>query len=120
MIRRTIVNYIKAHKKEWFDELLKESFVVVDPKDVLHIVSPNSAFFGDKELTSEEFEQIVREAERLKRSFLWNVISRELRFEASNLIAYKSKTEEDIIGGKMMLYCISTIEDLLDRLTNTN
>src|SRR3990167_3106283 len=94
---------LKLYKQETIDLLLKETFTVIDPKDILRI-SPNQAFFGDKEIPSDTIDQLVRDAERLRRSLLWQVLSRQMRYEASKLIAYQSKTTDDMIGGKMMLY----------------
>ena len=114
--RKTLIEYLKQNRSEIVDELLKETFVVVDPKDIL-LVSDTGATFGGKEVPPDKIEQLVNDAVRYKRSFLWQALSRQLRFEASNLIAYKSKNTDDMLGGKMMLYCISVIEDLLDELS---
>lgn len=117
-IERIILQFLMGRQKqEIVDKLLKETFKVIDPKDVLRIESPNQGWFGGKELKQDDIDRLIYEGSRLKSSFLWQVLSRQLRYEASNLIAYKSKTPEDMIGGKMMLYSIEVIEELLDNLS---
>ncbi len=103
-------------RKKFIDWLIKDLFVVIDERD-LFFSDNGVAYFGGKPLSQEDYEHLRRDAERFKKSYLWSVLSRRLKWEATDAIANKSQTEDDIISGKLILYIVKVIENVIRDIT---
>jgi len=102
-------------RKKFIDYLVKDLFVVIDERDLFYI-KDGIAYFGGKEISIEDRERLRIDAERFHKSYLWNIISRRLKWEGTDKIANKSQTIEDIIGGKIILYITKVIDNTLDEI----
>ena len=59
-------------------------------------------YSGDRELTEHEIRQIKAEARVLLNSRLWQVLEQDIEYQSYRTIFTKSRTEIDLIGGKML------------------
>jgi S-adenosylmethionine:diacylglycerol 3-amino-3-carboxypropyl transferase len=102
-------------RRKFIDWLIHDLFKAVDARDILRIEG-TSGYFNDKQIPAETFERLTTDAQRFDNSFLWQVLSRQLRYKASELIAYQSKSPSDMIAGKMLLYWVQVVDDILNQL----
>ena len=102
-------------RKKFIDWLIRDLFVVVDERDLFY-VEDGVAYFGGKPLAPEDYERLRVDAERFRRSYLWSVLSRRMKWEATDKIANKSQTVDDIVGGKLLLYLVKVIENVIDQI----
>lgn len=100
-------------KRKWINFLIYQVFVAVKPDDILQQGDGGVWQFNGKPIPRETMERLRSDAERLHKSLLWQMISQELRYKASDLIMYKSATIEDTLFGKALLYWIETCEKIL-------
>lgn len=100
-------------RKKFINWLIKDLFVVIDERDLFY-VEKGIPYFGGKVIETDTMERLKRDAERFHKSFLWNMVSRRLKWEATDKIANKSTTVEDIIGGKILLYLTQVIDNTLN------
>lgn len=105
-------------KKKWINFLVREIFVAVPPHDILREVH-GQWYFNGRAISRQDMERLKFDAERLVKSKLWQILSTEYRFKASQLIAYKSSTIEDTLFGKALLYWIEVTEEHLDLISKS-
>ena len=103
-------------RKKFIDWIIKDLFVVIDERDIFYTEN-GVAYFGGKPLAPEDYERLRTDAERFRKSYLWQVLSRKLKWEATDAIANRSKTTDDIVGGKLLLYLVKVIENVIDQIT---
>lgn len=83
------------------DARVAELFHTIRKSDLLR--QENGAWYsGGRELTIHEIRQIKAEARVLLNSRLWQVLEDDVDYQAYNLIFTKSRSEIDLIGGKML------------------
>lgn len=101
-----------ALKLRLFDYLNHETFGLIDARDIFR-TDGEVAYFNDKPIPGETLDRLVTDAQRWENSFLWQVLSRHLRYKAGHLIAFNSKLNRDVLGGKMLLELVATLDDIL-------
>lgn len=99
-------------RRKFIDYIVRDLFKAVDARDIFRVEGAG-AFFNDKPIPPDLLERLITDAHRFENTLLWQVISRQLRYRASELIAYNSKTPSDMIAGKMLLYWVQVVEDIL-------
>lgn len=83
------------------DARVAELFHTIRKSDLLR--QENGAWYsGGRELTIHEIRQIKAEARALLNSRLWQALEDDVDYQAYNLIFTKSRSELDLIGGKML------------------
>ncbi len=112
-MKRAIIRWLRA---KFIHILIHDLFQAVDARDILRVEGQNEAYFNDKKIPGETFDRLQKDAQRFEGSLLWQIVSRQLRYRASEMIAYKSKTADDLIAGKMLLYWVEVVEDVLETL----
>ncbi len=102
-------------RKKFIDWLVKDLFIVVDERDLFYVES-GVAYFGGKPLAPEDYERLRMDAERFSRSYLWTILSRRMKWEATDAIANRSQNEDDIVGGKLLLYLVKVMENVIKQI----
>lgn len=93
--------------------IIDDVFNIITADDILTVKTPDIWFFKGKELNKNQISKLKAEAIGFYDSDLWKILRDELRFKAHNRLCNESKTEEDLIAGKMLLYLVSVIESRL-------
>ena len=106
-----------ALKLRIFDYLTHETFGLIDARDIYRTVN-GQAYFNDQPIANDTREKLAVDALRWESSFLWKVLSRNLRYKAGQIIAYNSKHNRDILAGKMLLELVATQDEILDLIKN--
>lgn len=101
---------------EFIDYLVKDLFHAVTTEDVIVVKSPN-VFVDGVVLTAGDKMELINGAKALKQMMVWNVLMREMRSVAGRRIIEDSRTIEDIVFGKAMLYALDVLEKKVEHLS---
>lgn len=90
-------------------------FSTVTKDDLLR--RENSVWYNEgREITDEELRTFKAEARQLTQMRLWKLLQKDVDYLAYKSIYFNSKTEFDLIGGKMLKYYIDIINTRLKEL----
>lgn len=94
--------------------LVKNLLVALTADDILTFTN-KGWYIHKRRLSDDEVMQLKDEAQMLKDSVLWKLISNEIRFLANTRMFEKSAAEGNSVFGRAMLYNVDIIENFLDR-----
>ena len=100
----------KILQKNLINFIIEDVFNAVSYSDVLKIRSKDVWEHKGKPLTALQIKSLKQEAEIMRQMSLWRMLHDELMWHAQRMLVNKSKGEEDLIAGKMLIYWISVIE----------
>lgn len=100
-IKRTLITY------------LTKNLLVALTSDDLLTVTNKGVFLGRKKLSPEEVMQIKDEARQFKDSYIWRLMSHEIRYQANLRMFEKGIIPENTTFGRAMLYSIEILETFL-------
>ena len=96
---------------------LKHLFNSVTSNDVL-VWNGKAFIVGDKVLPDADAYDIISGADGIKRSYVWQLLVKDLKHTSNKMMYEKSQGEDDMIFGKACLYIIDLLEKKLDNLSN--
>ena len=122
MIRKWIVErlggyYPPVDKNEVLTERVAVLFSTVSEKDFFSFKN-GVWYIKGRALTEAEVGQLQNEARLIENMFLWKSILKEVEYHSYRNGFLKAKDETDLIGGKMMLYCMDIIKTKLKNLSS--
>lgn len=98
--------------------LIGDVFNAITDEDILEIKSQKEWRYGGRKLDVSEIELLKSEAETLEKMLLWKLLNNRKKQLAQEIIVTKSKGEDDLIAGKMILYLLdvdkSVIKSILE------
>ena len=103
-IVRKVVNYLTRHLIRALTE------------DDILIITNNRYFLGKRKLTDEEIGTLKQEAKDFSKSFLWELMRRDIQFLAYMRGSRKAKDANDIIFSNAMYYDLEIIETFINRI----
>lgn len=100
--------------KNW---LISYLYCAVTPDKVCTInKQSNQVFINGRLLTAQELADLKVEAERMKNSKLWAILTDTLVFQAQQRMFNASKNEIDMIAGKMMLWNLDVQKQIIEKI----
>lgn len=100
------------------NELLRDAFCAIVPDDVLLQDSLNNVYLGGQLVKADEAMSLQKDAEYLKQSRLWSILTNSLVDQAHKVMFDKSENFDDMRNGKMMLYNIGVQKAIVERICN--
>lgn len=98
--------------------MARNLFNVLTEEDIIKFDKSRKKFIIKGQVVPEnEVQEIISGAQTIQQILTWKLLVREMKVVANKMIYFNSKTQEDIIGGKMMLYTIDIMEKKLDNLS---
>lgn len=107
----------KSLQQIYINWLTKGLFNSITEEDIVQIKGDNW-FVRGKPLADDRIEKLRADAQVFHDSTIWHVLRNELRNEANKRMYLHSRTTEDILAGKMMLYVIHIVHKTLRKLSN--
>lgn len=112
--------------KNWFQRrfinfLVRGLFNTISKDDILRVERQPigvKVFIGSKELPKDNVLKLKQDAQVFEESVIWKILSNELKHQANLRMFEKSKTVEDIVAGKMLLYLVDVVEMKIAELKN--
>ena len=111
------MNWLRNILASW---LCRNLLVPIEERDVLKTSrKPDgemTVYWQGKELPDDQIRFLKSEANALRNSDLWKLLENTLRYEAAKKMFYESKTGNELLFGKAMLYNFKVVNRLLDEL----
>lgn len=107
---------MKKRNSKSANQLFKELFNGITADDVMKFDGRNFVV-GDKVLPANDNIDIVSGAQTIKEMYVWKQLMKDMKWEANKRMYFDSKTTEDILAGKMILWTIDVIEKKLENLS---
>lgn len=98
------------------DLITKDLFTVKTKRDIIRLEGRDLVYKGNI-LTDSEKKSIISQAETIKKLELWNILQDELKYLSCEKMYYDSKTEEDILFAKAILWTIDILEKKVENLS---
>lgn len=96
------------------DEFLNN---LIDEQQFLKIHKNGTVVIRDKHLDKEQKSELRATAKGFMKSFIWQLLSQEIRNE-SVVKLYKATNEKEMIAGQTMMLNLEIINKLLQKLSN--
>lgn len=107
---------LKKTKKLNDLKVLKDLFNAITEEDIL-TQHGRDLFIGGKKLDDKTKAQLIVDANLLKTMDLWRILCSCMKHEANKKMYTASKTTDDLIFGKAMLYAVDIFEKKVDNLS---
>lgn len=97
---------------------VKKLFNTIDKDDILHQHKDTGKWMCEgKPITDGEVQLLTAEATSFVNSRLWKVLQTDIKYQANKVMFIKSRTEQDIIAGKLWLNTLDTLRTRLNSLS---
>ena len=104
-------------QKKFINVLVKGLFNGITGDDILR-VEGNKMFLKGKELDQELVHKLRLDAQTFHDSTLWKLLANEAIYRANERMFEKSKSIEDIMVGKSILYCVDLLRKKVKEIAN--
>jgi hypothetical protein len=116
-IVKKLLNYLsKEEKHEILTMSVRKFFNTITAEDILK-EKEGQWFYEGKALNEATKKLLISQAEVLKEWQLWKILQDDIRYQANKRMFLDSKTENDLIAGKIMLWNLDVISDRLKKMS---
>lgn len=103
-------------KTKLFCYLMRHLFNAINDDDILTITR-NGYQIGNRVLDKNQIEGLKNEAQVFKNSDVWDYVNNNLKYLANYRMYHGSKTVDDLVFGKAMLYNLDIINRLFNKIS---
>ncbi|MEK6829284.1 MAG: hypothetical protein AABY15_04090 [Nanoarchaeota archaeon] len=96
--------------------LLTNNLIKAVSEDDILRITREGYVYRKRKLSGEEIATLKEEAEMLKHSFLWKIMTTEIEYTAFITMSSKAKTNDDIVFGKAVFYAVYLLKTFLNNL----
>lgn len=98
---------------------MNEKFLqnLINEKQFIKIHKNGNVVIRDKHLDKEQKNELRATAKGFMKSFVWQLLSQEVRNE-SVMKLYKATNEKELIAGQTMILNLEIMENMLNKLSN--
>lgn len=114
-MRKFLIKLLRLDK-EILTELVRDLFNSIDENDILREEIDGTWYVGDKELQDAEKKLVISEAQIFLKGKVWNVLQRDVKYLANKRMYINSRTEMDLVAGKLLLYLLDIMKTRLQSL----
>lgn len=107
------MNRLKIILLNW---ILRNLYNTITADDIL-IYNAGKFIVAGKELPEADRTDIITGADAIRKMFVWELLARDMKFQANKLIFEKQETIDDAIFGKAVLFVIDVLEKKLKNLS---
>lgn len=101
---------------EVLTEVVKELYNTIGADDVLKEEQGQWTITG-KPVDEGVRKLLISEASIFLKTRLWTVLQNDIKYRANKMMFEKSKTEMDLVAGKLWLYTLDSFKTRLESLT---
>jgi hypothetical protein len=112
LIKQLLKRLSKAEKHTVLTELVKHLFNTISAEDILQEHNGEWIYRG-KNLIPGEKDAMIADAQMFYKSRLWQVLQDDAKYQANRRMYLKSRTENDMIAGKMLVYNLDILNTRL-------
>lgn len=104
-------------RRKFINFIARQIFNLVVENDILK-VSGNKVIHKGRVLTNDEKKSIIGQAKSMNEMFFWELLLTEMKHIGNQKIYFESKTESDLLAGKMILWVVDVMERKVKNLSN--
>ena len=104
----------KEKKHKSLTQEVANLFCTIGPDDVLFKEKDGKWYLGTLRLTPSQLRQYADEAAIIKSLTLWKELEKCIKYLANRSMFLKSETIDDMIAGKLVLFTLKNINEILD------
>lgn len=109
---------MKPWKRKVLNFLLKHLFNTVTEDQFLKVTRLGHVFEGTKPIPSDEAKELSSQAQSILRYPVYKKLSQSLQWKANELMYLKSKSDQDIVFGKAILWALDIFQKKLEALAD--
>ena len=107
-----MLSWAKNKLRNW---VIGNLIITSKPEDVFSI--KNGVFmFGNEQMSHEEIKSMQEEIKFIEKTRVWTILVATLESDAQEKMFLKSTSFDDMWAGKMMLYNLSVVKNILRRI----
>lgn len=96
---------------------VRRLFNSIGPEDILKTDTASAQWtYMGKPISKEETQVLVEQAHALYQSKLWDVLQKDLKYQANKRMFTDSQNLEDMVAGKLLLFYVDIIHTRIKRL----
>jgi hypothetical protein len=103
-------------KRKIFNWALVKLFPIFKLENVLTVNKAGVLFLDQKPIDGKKLANLKEQARLLKNGDLWVILTETMMFQAQRIMFNESKDFQDLINGKMILYCIDILQKSIDKI----
>lgn len=111
---------VQANGHAALTKCVAELFNTVTADDILRQNTDGSWQFDGRTLTPPEVKALQGEAQSILQTRMWKVLERDMQYLANKTMYFNSKTEYDLIAGKLLLQMNKEKNERLKRMGSLN
>ena len=118
-VNEAIEEIIKRDGPEKFKILnhaVKRLFNTLDEDDILKVTAEGNWIFQGKQMTDGQKKMLIAEATQFVGTKLWEVLQIDLKYQANRKMYIESKSDMDLVAGKLWTFTINTLKTRLTSL----
>ena len=100
-------------KNQTLNNNVAELFNTISEKDVLFREKDGRWILARQEITEGQLRSMAEEAEFILRCKVWKEVTKCMKYLINRKMFLESRTIEDLTAGKLLLYYLQTLEDVL-------
>ncbi len=108
------LNYSDKHKI--LTRAVKKSFTTVSEDDILKVITDTKWLYGGRELSETEVASLKEQADSFRNSHLFQILEKDLRYQANRKMFIESRNTEDLVAGKLLLYLWDVVKTRLKKI----
>lgn len=106
----------RDEKYEILTTAVKKLFNALGPEDILQQNERGQWLISGREMSKEEANILIAEAQKLLDSKLWKILQADVKYQINKKMYVESKTQGDMIAGKLGYYIFDVINTRLKNL----
>jgi len=111
-MKKQVIEYLeKVARSE--DQKTKEEFLNIVMRELFCMPTEPEVF---ERISEEERKTFIQDAKHISELPLWKKLMEEMRFIACRKMFEESKSWEELLGGKFMLYTLDVMEKKIGKL----
>ncbi len=116
IIKKLLNCLTKEQKQEILTMAVRKFFNTISADDILK-EKDGQWFYEGRAMNEASKKLLISQAEVLKEWQLWKILQDDIRYQANKRMFLDSKTENDLIAGKITLWTLDVISTRLKKMT---
>ncbi len=96
-----------------FNFALRKLFPVFDIEKTLTADKVGRLYLNGEMVVAKQKDSLKNQARLLKNTQIWDILTNSLKLQAQMMMFNKSENLQDFMNGKMVLYTISVMENII-------
>ena len=116
LLSNLLIWSLKLDRERVLTESVAKLYNTIGSKDILHVDEKGQWIFQGKIVDRKIYELLIAEVRTLEKMKLWKILETDIKYQANRMMFTESKSENDLIVGKLWLYTFDCMKTRLESL----